>query len=84
MAGGGIRRGELSCGDGPHGEGTRRRGSDSEAAGSDRGGQGRRRPYTRPNGVRTAPPRPVNGSTARGDRAADKWVPHVSGFLILK
>jgi hypothetical protein len=84
MTGDGVRHGELSCGDGPHGEGTWRRGSDSEAASSDRGGRERRRPYTRPNGVRTVPPRPANGSTAHGDRAADRWVPRVSGFLILK
>jgi hypothetical protein len=73
----GVGSGELSCRDGTHGEGKRQRGSD-------RGGRGCRRPYTWPNGVRTAPPRPANGSTTCGDRAADRWVPRVSSFLILK
>jgi hypothetical protein len=52
----------------------------SDGSDSDQTGRGRLRPYTWVNSVRTTSPRPANGSTARGDRAADRWVPRVSDF----
>jgi hypothetical protein len=49
----------------------------SDRSASNQAGRGHWRPYTQPNGVRTTPPRPTNGSMAHGDKAADRWVPRV-------